>query len=81
MVISIHTTLAGGDEIYVDNGHLEMSISIHTTLAGGDPVGVPAPESACISIHTTLAGGDSVLTSKEDSPILFQSTPPSRVAT
>ena len=56
--ISIHTTLAGGDQMLVIAGRKYVFISIHTTLAGGD---IAAPDAAplrVISIHTTLAGGD-----------------------
>ena len=34
-IISIHTTLAGGDDATDDSGVVYV-ISIHTTLAGGD---------------------------------------------
>ena len=125
-VISIHTTLAGGDTsptIVQEGG----SISIHTTLAGGDcrqihnslpdilfqstpPSRVAteegvifshpptdfnphhprgwrrltddeAEEAECISIHTTLAGGDTRVKAAREDQNIFQSTPPSRVAT
>ena len=36
-IISIHTTLAGGDNLTITIGVLSL-ISIHTTLAGGDLV-------------------------------------------
>ena len=55
--ISIHTTLAGGDEFREDLFR-EVGISIHTTLAGGDVSGITGNVDVNISIHTTLAGGD-----------------------
>ena len=56
-------------------------ISIHTTLAGGDPGYEEIGSSDLISIHTTLAGGDKTYYSGGLFPMIFQSTPPSRVAT
>ena len=55
--ISIHTTLAGGDQ---EMGLLYdlCIISIHTTLAGGDDATDDSGVVYVISIHTTLAGGD-----------------------
>ena len=58
-----------------------LTISIHTTLAGGDLWSFHQPYVVDISIHTTLAGGDVVFSSGKQSPKVFQSTPPSRVAT
>ncbi len=58
-----------------------ITISIHTTLAGGDS-GSLCPEGFLfISIHTTLAGGDWVFSEDFVPGEIFQSTPPSRVAT
>ncbi len=37
IAISIHTTLAGGDNLPQHISRLGIWISIHTTLAGGDP--------------------------------------------
>ena len=62
-------------------GKQKMNISIHTTLAGGDLWSFHQPYVVDISIHTTLAGGDVVFSSGKQSPKVFQSTPPSRVAT
>ena len=79
--ISIHTTLAGGD-IPSSTYKGGENISIHTTLAGGDGgLGRFPHQSKTISIHTTLAGGDERCVDCIHVPILFQSTPPSRVAT
>ena len=79
--ISIHTTLAGGDECVVVNAGPQL-ISIHTTLAGGDYVAVYEYHHAVeISIHTTLAGGDRTMKGGTKTKAGFQSTPPSRVAT
>ena len=58
-----------------------VGISIHTTLAGGDTTGDITSDSTTISIHTTLAGGDKVAAPVPFGEDLFQSTPPSRVAT
>ena len=55
--ISIHTTLAGGDEDGDCTGYSPV-ISIHTTLAGGDWRICMRQQVFWISIHTTLAGGD-----------------------
>ena len=57
MLISIHTTLAGGDPFTYDYTVTD-SISIHTTLAGGDWRQKSIQSAIAISIHTTLAGGD-----------------------
>ena len=56
--ISIHTTLAGGDEKALNKARVIASISIHTTLAGGDVSSRVTSPVWVISIHTTLAGGD-----------------------
>ena len=56
-LISIHTTLAGGDGGAFVPLLLEH-ISIHTTLAGGDWRTGAGSGNIQISIHTTLAGGD-----------------------
>ena len=57
--ISIHTTLAGGDEKALNKARVIASISIHTTLAGGDRKSeLEDIIWRTISIHTTLAGGD-----------------------
>ena len=56
-------------------------ISIHTTLAGGDKLDTTAALPGWISIHTTLAGGDLSSKSSSQYSLIFQSTPPSRVAT
>ena len=80
-LISIHTTLAGGDGDKMDFA-AQGKISIHTTLAGGDEwidVKKKLPEN--ISIHTTLAGGDQMGILVSFILLIFQSTPPSRVAT
>ena len=56
-IISIHTSLAGGDISRYCWISLR-AISIHTSLAGGDgEVGFYNPITE-ISIHTSLAGGD-----------------------
>ena len=79
--ISIHTTLAGGD-IRFRRPFVIIKISIHTTLAGGDPVkGKQGAGNYSISIHTTLAGGDQSIVTLIQLRTIFQSTPPSRVAT
>ena len=58
VVISIHTTLAGGDAKNMNTQVTELQISIHTTLAGGDIGYWIILTQTQISIHTTLAGGD-----------------------
>ena len=80
-LISIHTTLAGGDK-RTAAWKAPWKISIHTTLAGGD-LSSPTDKSikSVISIHTTLAGGDSSASIYVTIGDGFQSTPPSRVAT
>ena len=57
-LISIHTTLAGGDTGICVSVSTFGTISIHTTLAGGDFRRVKGFDDMGISIHTTLAGGD-----------------------
>ena len=57
-LISIHTTLAGGDPLLDLTAFCFLLISIHTTLAGGDMETVGLWKLKLISIHTTLAGGD-----------------------
>ena len=101
--ISIHTTLAGGDRKSELEDIIWRTISIHTTLAGGDWRICMRQQVFWISIHTTLAGGDCscssmiaftvyfnphhprgwrhTLTLAATSSEIFQSTPPSRVAT
>ena len=80
MLISIHTTLAGGDDFFFWET-VSKSISIHTTLAGGDTLHALLKLMPIISIHTTLAGGDDGHYVPRSRSHLFQSTPPSRVAT
>ena len=57
--ISIHATLAGGDQLMCFlQSHLS-AISIHATLAGGDLHRTDLLSAKLtISIHATLAGGD-----------------------
>ena len=79
--VSIHATLAGGDEISRRLGDLN-DVSIHATLAGGDLPAVGWVAACCnVSIHATLAGGDSAAYIGVTFGAAFLSTPPSRVAT
>ena len=56
--ISIHASLAGGDE-YNPIHNYDRHISIHASLAGGDKPGNFSRLQHCtISIHASLAGGD-----------------------
>ena len=79
-VISIHTTLAGGDVEPRETGVYTL-ISIHTTLAGGD-------SRICAKIVVTEVFQSTPpsrvatdLCQNCKKPSTFQSTPPSRVAT
>ena len=57
-------------------------VSIHATLAGGDsPTSYGGHGRGNVSIHATLAGGDARVRPLPSLPVLFLSTPPSRVAT
>ena len=82
LYVSIHATLAGGDES-ITKKPTANKVSIHATLAGGDASGLSS--SWCppyVSIHATLAGGDPPTPSPaQQPPYMFLSTPPSRVAT
>ena len=57
MGVSIHATLAGGDQLLIQHGSKEI-VSIHATLAGGDPGAAYISGHSAVSIHATLAGGD-----------------------
>ena len=79
-LISIHTTLAGGDKSSLEDISNEF-ISIHTTLAGGD-----VPNSTTGSITSDFnphhpRGWRPVQYHILPGHFPFQSTPPSRVAT
>ena len=79
-IISIHASLAGGDDFrgrFMPEG---KTISIHASLAGGDGTRCGNISNRSISIHASLAGGDTSRNSTT-SGIKFQSTPPSREAT
>ena len=58
-----------------------LLISIHATHAGGDVLATGASFAMKISIHATHAGGDAGCFSFSPDKMLFQSTPPMRVAT
>ena len=81
-MVSIHATLAGGDCFVSLLRCVPTLVSIHATLAGGDcwiVLGFCRKE--VVSIHATLAGGDSSMPARARIPLMFLSTPPSRVAT
>ena len=79
--ISIHASLAGGDNIDFDG--VKQEIRFQSTP--------PSREATMliyiwirfrnISIHASLAGGDNCLYSSVSPRLIFQSTPPSREAT
>ena len=56
-------------------------ISIHATLVGGDGDAEHIFETKMISIHATLVGGDIATRTTNLETKVFQSTPPSWVAT
>ena len=56
--VSIHATLAGGDEVGLAGGTEAAYVSIHATLAGGDAEKAVELMDNNVSIHATLAGGD-----------------------
>ena len=79
--ISIHTTLAGGD-YFCDEFHLLVrEISIHTTLAGGDLCGLHLCGHLRNFNPHHPRGWRQSLSELCQGASLFQSTPPSRVAT
>ncbi len=81
-LISIHTTLAGGDQPGRGTAPAPAQISIHTTLAGGDPHAVSMQRVPGDGFQSTPPSR--VATPLGAIPahlIVFQSTPPSRVAT
>ena len=79
--VSIHATLAGGDEFQLllrDKECMFLStppsrVATHHSASGGIDL--------VVSIHATLAGGDMVFICMSFQTLLFLSTPPSRVAT
>ena len=79
--VSIHATLAGGDREPVYQQCGRQRVSIHATLAGGDALNTVGPVCQLVSIHATLAGGDVPASPAMLTPLVFLSTPPSRVAT
>ena len=78
--VSIHATLAGGDQS-LTFGTVRVRVSIHATLAGGDSSSSNDTGLSGVSIHATLAGGDARITGATLAQDMFLSTPPSRVAT
>ena len=81
-LVSIHATLAGGDDDYWVTLTCLPRVSIHATLAGGDLIhDAQDVASRLVSIHATLAGGDRLAPLEVSFAFLFLSTPPSRVAT
>ena len=80
--VSIHATLAGGDQPPMRHNRGRSRVSIHATLAGGDRFDISVwIKKWCVSIHATLAGGDVVPVTYTPIWLMFLSTPPSRVAT
>ena len=81
VVISIHTTLAGGDAKNMNTQVTELQISIHTTLAGGDtPIRTIAYSHPNFNPHHPRGWRHAHFTFSLPYAA-FQSTPPSRVAT
>ena len=80
-IISIHATREGGDGRDDPARRLVFSISIHATREGGDAGSLRVLIQQAISIHATREGGDHVVLLCHRYVLVFQSTPPVRVAT
>ena len=80
-IISIHTTLAGGDKRRkaTHTGLFQFQSTPPSRVATNTTSDTTI--SNTISIHTTLAGGDAASAAQAAQNTAFQSTPPSRVAT
>ena len=80
-MISIHATHTGGDGL-PDEIDARFLISIHATHTGGDRRKIAKYITAsAISIHATHTGGDRLYRQPPQPLRIFQSTPPTRVAT
>ena len=79
--VSIHATLAGGDNIrlFVQLLIRQFLSTPPSRVATGMRDGYSREEG--VSIHATLAGGDVKYDLRKAAPSVFLSTPPSRVAT
>ena len=81
LIISTHTSLAGGDKSVNSSMYCLITISTHTSLAGGDDGNPKQYQKQTISTHTSLAGGDKRSFAFASNQRRFQPTPPSREAT
>ena len=80
-MVSIHATHTGGDGL-PDEIDARFLISIHATHTGGDRRKIAKYITAsAISIHATHTGGDRLYRQPPQPLRIFQSTPPTRVAT